>query len=157
MEKVGGHCALERVGGHCALERIEGHCTLERVESHCALKRVRGQCDLEKGWRSLRAGEGWRSLRHAVFCPPLLLLIWWIEGERRWRLLVGGVQMYSEEGSAQTVVRRRERCGRSNLLSVLLLLHRLVGLVVKVSASRAEGPGFESRLRRDFFGVESYQ
>ena len=27
----------------------------------------------------------------------------------------------------------------------------------KVSASRAEGPGFESRLRRDFFGVESYQ
>ena len=33
----------------------------------------------------------------------------------------------------------------------------LVGLVVKASASRAEGPGFESRLRRDFFGVESYQ
>ena len=35
--------------------------------------------------------------------------------------------------------------------------YRLVGLVVKESASRAEGPGFESRLRRDFFGVESYQ
>ena len=35
--------------------------------------------------------------------------------------------------------------------------HRLVGLVVKASASRAEGPGFESRWRRDFFGVESYQ
>ena len=33
----------------------------------------------------------------------------------------------------------------------------LVGLVVKASASRAEGPGFESRLPRDFFGVESYQ
>ena len=31
--------------------------------------------------------------------------------------------------------------------------HRLVGLVVKASASRAEDPGFESRLRRDFFGV----
>ena len=30
---------------------------------------------------------------------------------------------------------------------------RLVGLVVKASASRAEGPGFESGLRRDFFGV----
>ena len=29
---------------------------------------------------------------------------------------------------------------------------RLGGLVVKVSASRAEGPGFESRLRRDFSG-----
>ena len=28
----------------------------------------------------------------------------------------------------------------------------LVGLVVKASASRAEDPGFESRLRRDFFG-----
>ena len=36
-------------------------------------------------------------------------------------------------------------------------IYRLVGLVVKASASRAEGPGFESRLRRDFFGVESYQ
>ena len=35
--------------------------------------------------------------------------------------------------------------------------HRLIGLVVKASASRAEGPGFESRLHRDFFGVESYQ
>ena len=35
--------------------------------------------------------------------------------------------------------------------------HRLVGLVVKASASRAEGPGFESRLSRDFFGAESYQ
>ena len=36
-------------------------------------------------------------------------------------------------------------------------VYHLVGLVVKASASRAEGPGFESRLRRDFFGVESYQ
>ena len=27
----------------------------------------------------------------------------------------------------------------------------------EASASRAEDPGFESRLRRDFFGVESYQ
>ena len=35
------------------------------------------------------------------------------------------------------------------------VLNRLVGLVVKASASRAEDPGFESR--RDFFGVESYQ
>ena len=32
-----------------------------------------------------------------------------------------------------------------------LVLDRLVGLVVKASASRAEDPGFESRLRRDFF------
>ena len=36
-------------------------------------------------------------------------------------------------------------------------LDRFVGLVVKASASRAEDPGFESRLRRDFSGVESYQ
>ena len=28
--------------------------------------------------------------------------------------------------------------------------------MVKASASRAEGPGSEFRLRRDFFGVESY-
>ena len=34
---------------------------------------------------------------------------------------------------------------------------RLVGLVVKASASRVEDPGFEYRLRRDFSGVESYQ
>ena len=33
----------------------------------------------------------------------------------------------------------------------------LVGLVVKASASRVEDPRFESRLRRDFFGVKSYQ
>ena len=38
-----------------------------------------------------------------------------------------------------------------------LFLYRLVGLVVKASAYRAEGLGFESRLRLDFFGVESYQ
>ena len=36
-------------------------------------------------------------------------------------------------------------------------LDRLVGLVVKVFASRAKDPVFESRLLRDFFGVESYQ
>ena len=35
---------------------------------------------------------------------------------------------------------------------------RLVGLVVKASASRVEDLGFESRLRRDFLDrVESYQ
>ena len=31
-----------------------------------------------------------------------------------------------------------------------MLLDHLVGLVAKASASRAEDPGFESRLRRDF-------
>ena len=43
------------------------------------------------------------------------------------------------------------------LLMLLVFLDHLFGLVVKASASRAEGPGFESRLRRDFSGVESYQ
>ena len=35
---------------------------------------------------------------------------------------------------------------------ILPLIDRLVGLVVKASASGAEGPGFESRLRRIFLG-----
>ena len=52
--------------------------------------------------------------------------------------------------------------GQSPLTLLSTPLHslqsfRLVGLVVKASASRAEGPGFESRQHRDFFGVESYQ
>ena len=38
-----------------------------------------------------------------------------------------------------------------------LSVDRLVGLVVEVSASRAEDYGFDSRLRRDFSGAESYQ
>ena len=33
----------------------------------------------------------------------------------------------------------------------------LVGLVVEASSSKAKDPGFKSRLRRDFSGVESYQ
>ena len=40
---------------------------------------------------------------------------------------------------------------------LLVPFHRLAGLVVTASASTAEDPGFESRLRRDFSGVESYQ
>ena len=42
-------------------------------------------------------------------------------------------------------------------VKALLKADSLVGLVVKASASRAEDPGFESRLWRDFFGVESHQ
>ena len=37
--------------------------------------------------------------------------------------------------------------------SMIPTTNRLVGLVVKASASRAEDPGFESLLCRDFFGV----
>ena len=49
--------------------------------------------------------------------------------------------------------------GMVSCVGVLWMLssrHRLVGLVVMVSASRAEDLGFESRLRRIFFRVESY-
>ena len=35
---------------------------------------------------------------------------------------------------------------------VSVCIYRLVGLVVKASASTAEDPGFGSRLRRDFSG-----
>ena len=37
-------------------------------------------------------------------------------------------------------------------VSTSLVPNRLDGLVVMASASRAEGPGFDSRLRRDFSG-----
>ena len=40
-----------------------------------------------------------------------------------------------------------------NVAVATCVYDRLVGLVVKASASRAEGPGFESCLRRDFSGV----
>ena len=40
---------------------------------------------------------------------------------------------------------------------IVCTCHLLVGLEVKASASRAEDPGFESRFRREFFGVDSYQ
>ena len=45
------------------------------------------------------------------------------------------------------------RCSQSDSWHV----DRLVGLVVKASASRVEDPRFESRLHHDFSGVESYQ
>ena len=45
----------------------------------------------------------------------------------------------------------------SSSSSFIIIINRLIGLVVKASASRSEDPGFESRLLRDFFGVESYQ
>ena len=37
------------------------------------------------------------------------------------------------------------------------IVHHLISLVVKASASWAEDPGFKSRLRQDFSGVESNQ
>ena len=49
------------------------------------------------------------------------------------------------------------RVKHAQVLRFFLMINRLVGLVVKASASRAEDPGFEFRLRRDFFEVESYQ
>ena len=43
-----------------------------------------------------------------------------------------------------------ERRARNTLIIIIILPDRLVGLVVEASASGAEGPEFESRLRRDF-------
>ena len=41
--------------------------------------------------------------------------------------------------------------------SLSAFIHRLVGLVVRVSTSRADSQGIDSCLRQDFFRVESYQ
>ena len=49
-----------------------------------------------------------------------------------------------------------EVLGYAQLLCRRSSNNRLVGLVVKSSASRVEDSGFESRLRWDFFPVESY-
>ena len=49
--------------------------------------------------------------------------------------------------SHPTITRQNGR-----MLAMSLPYNRLVGLVVKASASGAEDPGFESRLRRDFSG-----
>ena len=43
--------------------------------------------------------------------------------------------------------------GTPALATGVMLANRLVGLVVKASASRVEDPEFESRLRRDFSGL----
>ena len=40
----------------------------------------------------------------------------------------------------------------TTLLNLLPTIDRLVGQTVKASALRAEDPGFDSRLRRDFSG-----
>ena len=58
--------------------------------------------------------------------------------------------------SARTGLAYVSRIGR-HLHGRRVACDHLVGLVVKAPASRAEEPGFESRLRRDFSGVESLQ
>ena len=59
-----------------------------------------------------------------------------------------------------------KQCERDNSKSLKLFTnfllsthgpYHLVGLVVKASTSRAEDAVFESCLRQDFFGFESYQ
>ena len=52
-----------------------------------------------------------------------------------------------------TVISTSLHGGQYSLFSA----YRLVGLVVKASSTRAEDPGFESRLRLDFSQVESYR
>ena len=71
----------------------------------------------------------------------------------------GIVRNHAGEGyctSTQSEWNCEESCWRRILhVHTVRSRHRLVGLVVKASASRAEDPGFESRLRQDFLGVES--
>ena len=61
-----------------------------------------------------------------------------------------------ENSCLKSLMVRRSNALRSELCRSCCW-DRLVGLVVKTSTSGAEDPGFESRLRRDFFRVESYQ
>ena len=63
----------------------------------------------------------------------------------------------SEECAQELAPQSHVHSGLNQQDMCFLKGYRLVGLVVKASALRAEGPGFESRLRWDFFGVESYQ
>ena len=46
---------------------------------------------------------------------------------------------------------------RVNVSSALSVVDRLVGIVVKAPATRAEDLGYESCLHRDFSRVESHQ
>ena len=71
-----------------------------------------------------------------------------------WRQAPGWVATKVPVSKSQVWNDRRKRGAISvppALEADSLPLGRLVGLVVKASASRAEDPGFESRLRRDFF------
>ena len=54
--------------------------------------------------------------------------------------------------SAEIFFERKQTLSRGLLHFRLPHPYRLVGLVVKVSASGAEDPGFESSMRRYFFG-----
>ena len=89
-------------------------------------------------------------------------------GRKRLRQRGGGGG--GKEGVEERAGAGRSRCKRGHAVMVKRLRYpsrelqtavhtpdRLVGLVVKASASRAEDPRFESRLRRDFFGFKSYQ
>ena len=53
--------------------------------------------------------------------------------------------------SGQVAKTPTSRVADLDLIRAFPVGYRLVGLVVKVSASRAEDSGFESRLRRDIF------
>ena len=85
----------------------------------------------------------------------MLLLIYWVKQfSRRGRggnLSTGRQASYTGFGATHDTTRG----DWYTLMALRLLLtswcdNRLVGLVVMASASRAEDPGFESRLHRDF-------
>ena len=77
--------------------------------------------------------------------------------ESMWRQLIRRmkhVSPHSPPPPSPLDVSNNCRCSLLNRECINVLLfpvnHRLVGLVVKASAWRAEDPGFESRSRRDF-------
>ena len=83
------------------------------------------------------------------------------------KLVVGFFFSYGHSGflphfnrllvSANKKKKKKKKTLSDFTLVLSLRTYRLCGLVVKASASRVEDPEFESRLRRDLFGVESYQ
>ena len=75
-------------------------------------------------------------------------------GDLAWNT-VGQFLFYSTHASSKIIV--LDILNTHEWLCFPCQLNCLVGIVAKVSALRAEDHRFESRLRQDFTGVESYQ
>ena len=149
--------------------RWKGH--VIRMEDHRIPKRILFG-ELEKGHRkqdrprkcfkdTVKAGLKWCGISSTELVATAL-------DRQRWRTQSASSALEEERRQQAQSARERRHLAYISATTAnfqcpvcavpsLRTADRLVGLVVKVSASRAEGPRFESRLRRDFFGVESYQ
>ena len=90
------------------------------------------------------------------------MVITWLLVCENMQLMPGGLGRYKHKGQivsrAVTDVTDAKGLMSFQATGPSNITDRLVGLVVKVSASRSEDSVFDSRLRRgDFFRVESYQ